>query len=176
MIEKKGDRHLRNYTVFELAEGLVVPMKISALGKRMADKELLDALGKKRENLKSHEKLKGRLLQLKFIMQDYLSNDSFDSHRRFGYFLRAYIRSLNLKDFEMANEIDIKPAVLSQYINNHRKPPENIFIRLELHSHKTIPAIIWYQIALKEELHVFETDVTLRKNERKYVKVAAIEN
>ena len=114
--------------------------------------------------------LKGTLLQLRFQIEDYLNDLHFDKRKTFGYFLKSYIDSLKKKRNEFADEINIKPTELSQYINNHRKPPQNIMIRLELHSYNMIPAADWYRLLEKENLHELSTNKLLRRDQKKFIK------
>lgn len=53
-------------------------------------------------------------------------------------------------------------AVLSQYINNHRKPKDEFVIRLELHSNGMIPAISWFKVIQKDKEHEIMTSQELR--------------
>jgi hypothetical protein len=58
---------------------------------------------------------------------------------------------------------------MSQLINDHRSPSENIIIRVELHSNKAIPAIAWYKLIEREKEHYIITNKTIRKQEEKHV-------
>lgn len=77
---------------------------------------------------------------------------------------------MNRQDKQFAAEIDIKPAVISQYLNNHRKPPEKFVIRLELHSNGMIPALAWFKLLQKGNEYEIMTDVGIRKEESKHIK------
>ncbi|HEY9046914.1 MAG TPA: helix-turn-helix domain-containing protein [Ohtaekwangia sp.] len=174
MNRKGTQRPQKKYSRAEVAEGLIKPLRLSDKKMKEANAEMLKVLKNHRENLSSGERLKGQLLQLKFQIEDYLREESFDSERRLGYFLKAYIQSLNIKNIELARQIDIKASELSQYINDYRKPPENIFIRLEIHSHKIIPARDWYSLVLKEKLHTLNVNPSRWKAERKHVIEASL--
>ena len=75
---------------------------------------------------------------------------------------------------EFAHEINIKPTVLSQYINSHRNPPQDIIIRLELHSRNNIPAATWYRLLEKENIHDLNTNLELRTKQKKYISKKAL--
>ena len=66
------------------------------------------------------------------------------------------------KDKQFADEVDVTPAVLSQYINNHRKPKDEFVIRLGLHSNGMIPAISWFKVIQKDKEHEIMTSQELR--------------
>jgi hypothetical protein len=90
----------------------------------------------------------------------------------FGYFLKRYVDILNTRQKQFAEEISIDETLLSQLINGHPMPPDYITIRLEIHSHKIIPAHLWYKLVEQEKEHFIKTDVAIRKKEAKYVHVS----
>ncbi len=157
----------------ELAANYVFPVKLGHKEKQEADDELMNELSKRRNVKTPEDRLKAILLQFRFQIEAYVNSDDFDKTKTFGHFLKQYIQGLNKKQTDFANEIAIKPAELSQYINNHRTPPQNIIIRLELHSRNVIPAVDWYQLVEKEKLHDLNTNSVLRTRERKFVKKTA---
>lgn len=157
------------YTPEELVDAFVFPAELSKREKSEGDAVLNEVLKQRRQKMSSSTMLKGALLQLRYQIEDYLENGAFDKHKTFGHFLHAYVNSLHKKQNEFAAEINIKPTELSQYINNHRKPPQAILIRLELHSRKMIPATDWYRLIELENLHSLATDKQIRKEERKFV-------
>jgi len=158
------------YSPEELAESFVFDAGLTKKQKNEADTALSEVLKKRRDAMNREDHLKGTLLQLRFQIEDYLNDLHFDKRKTFGYFLKSYIDGINKKQKEFAYEIDIKPTELSQYINNHRKPPQNIMVRLELHSHNMIPATDWYRLLEKENIHALRTNKDLRRAERKFIK------
>jgi len=160
---------LKKHGPKELAESVMVPAKLTAKQHRAADTELNKILADRRAAMSDADKLQGRLLQMRFKMEKYLNEPVFDKNKTFGYFLKGYISTLNKRRHEFAHEIDIKPTALSQYINNHREPPQYIFIRLEIHSHRKIPAASWYRLREKETIHTLDTNTALRGKEQKHV-------
>ncbi len=61
----------------------------------------------------------------------------------------------------LAQEIDIKEAELSLFINNHYKIGDT--------SNNNIPANWWYKLIEKEKEHLIATNRELRKEQKKYV-------
>ena len=153
----------------ELVKSFVFPVQLRAKKKNDSDKELNDILNQRRAAMSSEDKLKAILLQLRFNIEDYLNDTKFDKKKTFGFFLKHYIISLNKRRNEFAHEINIKPTVLSQYINSHRNPPQDIIIRLELHSRNNIPAATWYRLLEKENIHDLNTNLELRTKQKKYI-------
>jgi hypothetical protein len=116
------------------------------------------------------DKLILQLLQLKFLMEDYINSNAYNEKLNFGFFLKEYISTLEIKNKDFAEDISIKPIELSHYISNRRKPNEEIMIKLEIHSNKNIPAIYWCKIVEREFEHEVSTDIELREKEQKKVK------
>ena len=169
MTEKQYKSMVAEHGEEALAESYVFPVRLTAKQKKESDMELAEALRQRREAMSSEDKVKTKLLQLKFQIEDYIRDSQFDQARTFSYYLKSYIDMLGMKQNELAREIDIKPAVLSQYLNKHRTPPENVMVRLELHSHNLISATAWYQLVEKEKVHALSANRALRREQRQYV-------
>ncbi|GAB4093554.1 hypothetical protein [Flaviaesturariibacter terrae] len=156
------------YKPKEIAESFVFPAE------EKDREQVIDLLKEVRQKANSNttdeEKIISKLLQLKFIIEDYLSSDTYNSKYHFGFFLKEYIARLEKKNKELASEIDIEPTELSQLINQHREPNEKIIIRLEIHSNKSFPAILWYRLIEKQKEYELMTDDGKRQKEMKHVK------
>ncbi|SFD87640.1 hypothetical protein SAMN05518672_103642 [Chitinophaga sp. CF118] len=158
------------YTPEELAESYVFPDTSSKEEKE----EKLTALKQHFEEVKSKysddDKLLFQLLQLKFLIQDYLKSDLFNKLYTFGFFLQEYITRINRKNKDFAAEIDIEPAELSQIINKHRSPSEKIMIRLGIHSNNNFPAHLWFKLLEKERVYELLHNDKLKEVESHHVK------
>lgn len=153
----------------DLSNELVSLKELDKSDQKLLSQELRDALSKSRKKMSPEVKLELTLIQLRSQIEEYLNADVFDKQKTLGYFLKAYIKSLNKKAKEFASEIAITPTVLSQYITDARIPPTNILVRLELHSHNTIPAESWYRLAEKERIYHIKADRKMRREQRKFV-------
>ena len=162
LMAKHGARDVADTTVFSV--------KLSKKKKEESKVALAAALANERMSIKAEEKMRASILQLRFQIEDYLKDAEFDKRKTFGYFLKSYINKLEIKQVDFANDINIKAAQLSQYINNHRAPTQDIIIRLELHSESIIPATDWYMLVEMKNLHDLKTNKTLRKEQRLFVK------
>lgn len=158
------------YSPKEIAESLVFPgtdnpkEKEAVLGEfRDFRRGLVDAQSPESKTI-------SRLLQLKFLMEDYLQADAFNRNLHFGYFLKEYIRRLEKKNKVFAEEIDIDTTELSQVINKHRKPTEKLIFRLEIHSNRNFPAALWFRLVEKERMHELLHDRRIIAKEEKHVK------
>jgi len=159
------------YSPEELVDAFVFPADRNMTAKQKIDES--DFWAARREKFANRtvvQRIHSNLLQLKFQLEDYIASDQYKEKLTFGYFLYEYVSRQEKKDKEFANEVDVTPAVLSQYINGHRKPKDEFIIRLELHSNGMIPAISWYKVIQKDKEHEIATNLNLRREESKHVK------
>lgn len=160
---------MEKYTADEIAESFVITKGLTPKQKKDAELQLKHARTKVQTEMTDRDRLASKILQFKFQIEDYLNSESFNPNRTFGHFLREYVNLLNKKRKNFAQEIDIDETELSQLINRHRLPNENIIIRLEIHSNNSIPAIAWYKLIEKEKEHAIRTNKALRQQERQFV-------
>lgn len=158
------------FTDAEIAEALVLPVKLTKKQRLDAAAKLVEARKKSTSEMSEADILTGNLLQLKFQLEEYIKSDKFDEAKTFGSFLKKYLQIINKKSNEFAWEIDVHETLLSQLINDHREPGENIIIRLELHCNNLIPAGYWYRLIEKQKEHYLQNDAELRKREKKFVR------
>lgn len=160
----------QEYSPKETAESFVFPSDL----KDKEKEQVLNAFRAHRKKISAKQsektKLIGQLLQLKFIMEDYIKSNSFNSDYYFGYFLKEYISRIEKKNKDFAREIEVDPTELSQVINRHRKPTEKLIFRLELHSNRNFPAIMWFSILEKERAYTLQLDRSIIESEKKHVK------
>lgn len=162
-------RILNNINPSEAAKSFVFTEELSKDQRKLASEQLREARKKTKAQASERDILTAKLMQLKFQLEDYLSNREFESNRRFGYFLKSYLAILGKKRIDFAREIDVHETFLSQLINGRRKPNDNIIIRLELHSNKCIPAEYWFRVVEKERIFEIKTNRQLRNEERVHV-------
>ena len=158
----------KKYKPEEIAESFVFS------GETKGRSERLEAFQQFRSkaNAKQSEKDKiiAQLLQLKFQIEDYIKSEAFDQSQHFGFFLKEYITRLDKKSKEFATEIDVDPTELSLIINKHREPSEKLIIRLEIHSNKSFPAIMWFKLIEKEKAYQLIHNKDIRNREKTHVK------
>lgn len=165
----KSTKRSIKYTPKEIAEAFVFPIKLTATQKKEAAKQLAIERKKGQEQMKESDRLSLQLSQLKFQLEDYIQNSEFNPDLTFGHFLKQYVDLLRLKRKEFAEDISIDETLLSQFINQHRMPPDYIAIRLELHSNNSIPATYWYKLVEKQKEFELKTDKDIRRKESKFV-------
>jgi transcriptional regulator with XRE-family HTH domain len=160
----------KKYKPEEIAESYIFPNDLDSL-QRAQSLEIFQNWRKNKEsNRSTKSKLITKLLQLKFVMEDYIMQNEYKEGFDFSYFLVQYISRLEIKKKEFAQEIDVDPTELSQIINKHRSPNEKFIIRLEIHSNKNFPAIIWFKVIEKERTFHLQNDTKLRQSESKHVR------
>ena len=160
---------LNQYTPIEIADALVLPVKLTKKQKQEADRQLAEHRVKRKAEMTGEEQLQLKLMQLKFRLEDYIKGEQYDPEFTFGYFLEQYLQLNNKKKKEFAGDIQIHETLLSQIIKNRREPNNSFIIRLELHSNNVIPAIDWFKLIEKGKEHILKTDTALRKRESQYV-------
>jgi plasmid maintenance system antidote protein VapI len=157
------------HTPEELAEAIVFPFTLTQTQKKEAREQLATARKKGQKEMTDDDRLSLGVLQLKFQLEDYIYNRDFSPKLTFGHFLKQYADLLKIKRKQFADEISIDETLLSQFINQHRTPPDYMAIRLEIHSNNSIPATYWFKLVEKQREHELKTDKELRRKEIKNV-------
>lgn len=157
----------KKYTPAEIAEAFIFPGSEEGKEGRL---EALRQFRKEREAKRTDkDRLIAKLLQLRFQIEHAIQSKDYDKKLHFGFFLKEYISRLEKKNKEFASEVDVDPTELSLFINRRRDPPEKFIIRLEIHSNKNFPAIMWYKLIEKEKEYQLMHDKELRLKEREHV-------
>jgi plasmid maintenance system antidote protein VapI len=160
---------LKKYGPEELANGFVFPVKLTAKQKKEAAVQLAAARKRTQAEMTDETKFSLNAFGVRFRIESYLKQETFDPEITFGSFLKMYVELMEKKRKEFAEEISIDETLLSQLINGHRLPPDYVAIRLELHSNKIIPATHWIRLVEKQRLHEIANDKELRKKEEPFV-------
>ncbi|GAB3354587.1 hypothetical protein GCM10027566_15990 [Arachidicoccus ginsenosidivorans] len=154
----------------EIAEALVFPNTDSISEKEAFMSEFRTFRKTLSENQTEKNKRISRLLQLKYSIEDYINSPNFMKDHFFGFFLKAYINSLGIKNKDFAAAIDIDPTELSQIINKHRNPTDKIIYRLDIHSNRNFPAVMWFRILEKDREALLLHNTELIEKEKRHVK------
>ena len=160
----------KDYTLKDLAESYVFPDVVN----RKERNDILMAfreIRKKKSDSQTTESIsKNRLLQLKFLMEDYLVSSRFEERFDFGFFLHQYISCLEMNYSDFAKDIDVGASTISQIIGKHRKPTDKIILRLHIHSNRNFPVSLWCRLLEKEKISELENNKSIIEEESKYVK------
>lgn len=166
----KTEKLNTKYSKEELAEAFVFRNKLSDKQILEAASELQLARKKFKEQLNENQILYAKVLQLRFLIEDYVKSNSYNKDFSFAYFLRKYIK-LNYKiNKNFAKDIELPETELSSILNKGRSPSKKTIVRLELHSNNTISAVNWYKLLEKQKEYELQTDKESRLKESKYVK------
>lgn len=147
----------------------IYPHDLSEEEKATADKELVAYRLALWSKMTKEDHLRADLLQVKYQMERVIKSPEYRRNLHFGYFLSAYIRAIQKEQKEFAREISIDEIRLSRILQHKEFPNDKLFIRLELHSNNTIPALNWYLLAKEERAYYISKNKALRKKEKKNV-------
>ena len=156
-------------TQAELDGDVFIGVELSPAEKKEAARQLAEGRAKR----KMKEEVRVGLIQhhIRARIDSYLATEKYDPAMSFGYFLKEYVDKLKVKRKDFAEDIGIDESLLSQLINEHRLPPDYLFIRLEIQSNKHISAWHWYKLVAMEKEHYIKTDKEIREKQRKFVHV-----
>jgi hypothetical protein len=117
-----------------------------------------------------------RLMQLKFLMEDYADEEEQGEGARFPVFLKTYVDTLYRKRIHFAKDLSIKPVMLSQVLGGHRDPQEMFLHRLIIHTQETykgistFPRDLWPRVFYRDKVWKFmEVQNVVMESEAKYV-------
>lgn len=158
------------YTLEEVADSIVFKNPLSEKEEKESSAELTEVRRKNKESLTDNQKLYAKVLQLRFLMEDYARSDVYDENRTFASFLKTYIKFSYKVHKNFAEDIDLKQTELSLILNEHRLPNEKTIVRLEIHSDNVIPALSWYRVVEKQREHELEKDIKFKQEQKKFVK------
>jgi|SRR6267142_557442 len=160
----------KEYSPEEIAESIVFPGTKDPKGREAELSEFRKFRKKIADKQSEKSKLISQLLQLRFLIEDYLKTETFNKNYYFGFFLKEYIIRLEKKNNQFAEEINVNPTELSQIINKHRKPTEKLIFRLEIHSNRNFPALMWFKLLEKERAYELKHNKEIIDSEKKHVK------
>lgn len=166
----KTDKILEKYSPEEIADAIVFKNPIPEEKKQEAANELAEARKRNSENLTEKQKLYAKVLQLRFLMEDYVKSDVYDENRTFASFLKTYINLIYTVNKKFAEDIDLNQGELSLILKERRLPTDKIFVRLAIHSNNLIPALSWFKVVEKQREYELEKDVAFRHEQKKHVK------
>ena len=157
------------HTDKELAEAHVFPSELSASDKKQSENEVTAFRNAQIKKMSENDRSYSRILQLKYTMEEYFKDDTYDNIYTFSYFLKEYIHSINMKSSDFSKVIDLHSTKLSRLLNDREKPNDKILIRLAVHSDNSIPLSYWSCVIEKQNRLELINDKALIKSESKNV-------
>ncbi|MCP1995307.1 hypothetical protein [Flavobacterium sp. HSC-61S13] len=166
----KNQKEIEKYSPEELVEAVVFKNPIPKSELKEAAEELAEARKDKRKNQSDNQVLYSKMLQLRFLMEDYTASLIYDENQTFASFLKSYIKLLYKTNKDFAEDIDLKQTELSLILNEHRLPTAKMIVRLEIHSNNAIPALSWSRLVEKQREYKLENDIEFKQEQKKFVK------
>lgn len=160
----------KKYTPSELADAFVFRSKLNAKEKEEADTTLRNLRKKAIANMSEGQKLTMDLLSLKYQMEDYIKATTYDTENTFGNYIKRYAKTIQRKNYELANDLGIDETRFSQIVNGHLLPSEKLVYRLEYHCNNIIPGMLWLAVLHKDVEQKASQDTATRQAEYKSVK------
>lgn len=160
----------KKYSDEELVEGFVFNETLDDKEQKKAEEDFRKLRLERLNNKSAQEILVGKILQMKFLLQDYFKSNNYDPSYSFPNQLRTYINITTKSNKEIAENLDIHPTKLSRILNNKENPNIELMYRLEIHSDGVLPVHYWWRLHSRAFEHKIKTDMEKRLNEAKKVK------
>lgn len=121
------------------------------------------------KKLPAEDVLKAKLLQLKYRLEDFLTQQVADNKNYFSSFLEFYVDTLYDNRSQFAQDIDISSSSLSHLINAHREPTPEFLLKLVKHSNIVYSKIVDFDTDnwVNAYYHEKACDLLAQKDEKK---------
>ena len=164
------DKLAKKYSKEELVDAFVFPSDMTDEQRKQADEMLFEERKKKLANRSPKEKLLSGLLRIRYQIKSYVQQSQFDETKSSIFFLNEYLKVINKKQKDLAEDIGVHVTRLSRILNGKEKLSLAIAYRLEAHSGDLIPAIIWWKLVQKEIEQEIKTSNQKKMEEKQKVK------
>lgn len=164
------DKLAKKYSKEELVEAFVFPSDMTEEQRKQADEMLFEERKRRLANRTPQEKLLAGLLRIRYQIKSYVQQSEFDEEKSSVFFLHEYLKVIDKKQKELAEDIGIHVTRLSRILNGKEKLSLAIAYRLEAHSGDLIPAIIWWKLVQKEIEQEIKTSSQKKLKEKEKVK------
>jgi len=162
-IYKRLSKHLSDE---EIVDGYVFNDDSTSPEEQEAiDKEFRELRMKRLSEMTDSEQLFGKLMKIKYRMQDYFESSSFDKTFSFSQQLRQYSKIIKRTNKEFAKDLNLHHTKLSRILNNKENPSVELMYRLEEHSNGELPAHYWWRLYSREFESKIVTDLKKRAEE-----------
>ena len=162
------------YTDEEIADSMMIPADLTPKELEEANKELRTFRFKLLAGMSEEQRIYSDLLRFRYQIENYLNKKAYDPAMDFGVQLAEYIRILKKTKKLVAEELGIHYTKLSRVINNRENPNIGFIYRLEEHSGRLVPALVWWKLLVKKQEFQLLSDNETRKVEASRVKPAVM--
>lgn len=146
----------------EIAESSLIPADLTEAEKKENDEAFRKIRFERLAQMTKEQKIYADLLQLRFQLEDYLSNAVFEPEKNFAHYLSRYIHIFDTTNKHFAEDINIHVSRLSRMLNDKEMPNVELMYRLERHSGDLVPALLWWKLLSKKQ----EFDLLTNKEQR----------
>lgn len=155
----------KKYSDKEIAESMLIPEDLTSEEQKIADDELKEIRFRLLRERTEEQRVYSDLLRFKFQLEDYLKIGSYHQEQSFGNHLNEYIRIVKKTKKELAQDLGIHYSRLSRIFNDKEDPNVELAYRLEKHSGKLVPALIWWKLVIKKQEYDIKRNVETRNRE-----------
>lgn len=159
----------KKFTDEEIAEAMLIPQDLTEKEKEAANEEMRRIRLKLLSEQTEEQRIFSDLLRFKYQLEDYLKKGVFNEEKTFGNYLNEYVRILKKTKKELANDLSTHYTRMSRIFNDKEDPNVELTYRLERHSGKLIPAVLWWKILIKKQ--EFEIKKNQESREQEWSKV-----
>ncbi|MFK7906024.1 MAG: hypothetical protein AB8B69_12905, partial [Chitinophagales bacterium] len=117
------------YTDEEIADFAMIPADSTIEEAEKAREDFAAWRLKRREEMSEQDKLLSALLAIKYQIKSYIDSSKFNKSSSFGSFLKRYIKIVNRKQKEFAEDINIHPSRLNRILKGKEKIGKKIVYR-----------------------------------------------
>lgn len=149
----------------ELVKYYVFPHGLSEEEKKEAEREMRDIRMRLLHEMTETQRLYGDLIRFRLEVEQYIQEGQYTPEHSFGSYLKEYIRLIKKQQKSFADDIRLHPTKLSRILNDREDPNIPLMYRLEKHSGRKIPALLWWKILMKKIEHEIDEDIALREEE-----------
>lgn len=156
----------------EIAESMLLPEDLTNDEKNQLHEEMRAFRFKILREQTEAQRVQSDLMRLRFQMKEYVKDHTYSEDRSFNYFLSEYVRILNRTKKTLSEELNIHYTKLSRIFSGKDEPNVKLMYRLEEHSGKLIPSLLWWKLVIKKQEYFIKKDTETRKAEAAKVKNA----
>jgi plasmid maintenance system antidote protein VapI len=160
----------KKYTNEEIVDSMIIPADLTKEEKEQAHKEMKEVRMKLLSETTEEDRILSDVMRIRFLIENYLKEDSFSFEKTFGKYLEEYIHVVKKTRKEIAEDLSIHYTKMSRIINDKEEPNIELCYRLEKHSGNLIKTKLWWKLIVKKQEFVISEDKTTRLTEQGKVK------
>jgi len=165
-------RKPEDMTPEELVKYYVFPHGLSDQEKKQAEAEMKEVRMRLLREMTDAQRMYAELIRLRLRTEQYVNEEAYQEEKTFGSFLREYLTLIRKSQKDFSEDIGLHPTKLSRILHDRDDPNIQLVYRLEKHSARKIPAVLWWKIFMKKVEHEIEENEEMRKAEEAKVENA----